>query len=77
VVLTYADIQHTSHAVASLCTARHVRAYLADGRLPAVGTVCEADEPAFAEAPPAGLAPADRAVYDALVAFGRGPHGAT
>ncbi|KAI0708188.1 alpha/beta-hydrolase [Cerioporus squamosus] len=38
---------HCTLAAPSVCTAKHVRAYLEDGRLPGEGTVCEADELPF------------------------------
>ncbi|OSC97428.1 alpha/beta-hydrolase [Trametes coccinea BRFM310] len=38
---------HCSLAAPSLCTARHVRAYMENGTLPEPGTVCEPDELPF------------------------------
>ncbi|KAH9895108.1 alpha/beta-hydrolase [Cubamyces lactineus] len=38
---------HCSLSAPSLCTAKHVRAYMVDGTLPEPGTVCEADELPF------------------------------
>ncbi|KAI8968146.1 alpha/beta-hydrolase [Trametes punicea] len=38
---------HCSLSAPSLCTAKHVRAYMVNGTLPEPGTVCEADELPF------------------------------
>ncbi|TBU44969.1 alpha/beta-hydrolase [Dichomitus squalens] len=38
---------HCSMSAPSVCTAKHVRAYMEDGRLPKEGTVCEPDELPF------------------------------
>ena len=38
---------HCTLAAPSLCTAKHIQAYLKDGTLPREGTVCEADELPF------------------------------
>ncbi|KAH9895107.1 alpha/beta-hydrolase [Cubamyces lactineus] len=38
---------HCSLSAPSLCTAKHVRAYMTNGTLPAPGTVCEVDELPF------------------------------
>ncbi|TBU23006.1 TAP-like protein-domain-containing protein [Dichomitus squalens] len=38
---------HCSMSAPSVCTAKHVRAYMEDGRLPEEGTVCEPDELPF------------------------------
>ncbi|KAK0656956.1 TAP-like protein-domain-containing protein [Cercophora newfieldiana] len=50
VVLVQNSYGHTSLAAASSCTARAVRSYFREGRMPAEGTVCEADEMPFGEA---------------------------
>ncbi|KAF8816535.1 hypothetical protein BYT27DRAFT_7182119 [Phlegmacium glaucopus] len=47
VVLTQNSAGHTSISSPSLCTAKHVRQYFADGKLPEPGTVCEVDAGPF------------------------------
>ncbi|KAI0634191.1 TAP-like protein-domain-containing protein [Trametes polyzona] len=41
---------HTSLALSSLCTARNVQAYFANGTLPESGTICQVDEMPFPSA---------------------------
>ncbi|KAK5658969.1 hypothetical protein OQA88_1787 [Cercophora sp. LCS_1] len=49
VVLMQNSYGHTSLAAASRCTAGWVRGYFREGRMPGVGTVCEADGVPFGE----------------------------
>ncbi|OCH85906.1 hypothetical protein OBBRIDRAFT_797713 [Obba rivulosa] len=49
---------HTSFALPSLCTVKHVRAYFRDGTLPPDGTVCQPDVTPF-EIPGSSYAPSD------------------
>ena len=49
VVLVQNSYGHTSLAAPSTCTARHVRAYFQDGKLPSADTLCDADLVPFYE----------------------------
>jgi hypothetical protein len=62
--------------VASLCTARHTRAYFRDGTLPPTGTTCEPDERPFPGTQEPDLTEADRAILKKLIAYDNGLHGA-
>lgn len=43
VVTNSEESQHTSLSAASACTAKYIREYFQDGRLPEPGTTCEPD----------------------------------
>ncbi|KAB8259671.1 TAP-like protein-domain-containing protein [Aspergillus pseudonomiae] len=47
VLLEQNSYGHTTLAMPSLCTAKAVRAYFANGTLPAKGTICQTDVPLF------------------------------
>ncbi|KAK7954534.1 TAP-like protein-domain-containing protein [Apiospora saccharicola] len=58
VVLEHKGFGHASVAQPSTCTLAKVRDYFTSGALPAPGTACEVDQPAFAPAPGNGTGPA-------------------
>jgi hypothetical protein len=56
---------HCSVAVASVCLARHVRAFLYEGTIPSAYTQCEIDAPYFVQPDGNGLVFAQREFEDA------------
>jgi pimeloyl-ACP methyl ester carboxylesterase len=56
---------HCSVAAASVCLARHVRAFLYEGRIPSGYTQCEVDAPYFVQPDGNGLVSAQREFEDA------------
>lgn len=58
VVLEHKGYGHASVAQWSICTITKVREYFTSGVLPAPGTACEVDQPAFASPPQNGSGPA-------------------
>lgn len=73
--LTRRTRQHGTTALASLCTARVLRAFFANGTLPPLGAACEVDETPFpdarARARVDALAPHERAELVHLQIVGR------
>ncbi|KAK7911347.1 hypothetical protein PG985_013828 [Apiospora marii] len=57
VVLEHKGFGHASIAQPSMCTLGKVREYFTAGKLPAPGTACEVDQPAFAPPPKNGSGP--------------------